>query len=592
MYSILVQDKMKRLFLLLLTLFSVMGMQAADVYTLGYCDHKIANSNGQGADTAGEISAAIFVPQSKLKTLAGNEISRIDVGLISRINVRSLTVWVRQSLEGQNLTETSIERGALGWNEVTLTHPYTIGAEGEGLYIGFTYTNTGTSHPVSFVEDGTKGTSFLKSSADAAWKDMAEYGNLSLEAIVTGNSLPLYDLSLNSISLTPNIALGEMGYRVTGSVSNVAIRDVSGFTLSLESADGSQQQVKVDREVKSGATCNFTADFVSACRLNGLVKATITAINEGSDANMDNNSATGSVAFLRNVLVEEFTTERCSNCPGAANGLHQTLTSSDLYATRVIAVCHHAGFYTDGYTRDCDKELLFLYNDGGSTYAPGLMFDRQPMFDSNYLSGQKDNVAALHLKEDFIECIDKAMAIPTHALVGISVKEVKANGEGHELTVEVSVLADDECKLENPILTVYATEDDILSTKQSGASGDFYHQHVIRWDNGAWGDEVTFADHTFSKTYTLTLDKAWDAEKMHFVAVLSNHDASNPLNNAVENAANIDLGGITTAIKDMDDVDAPVVIGRYGINGSRVNAAYKGVTIIKYSNGKGRTVIN
>ncbi len=576
---------MKRLFLLLLTLFSVMGMRAADEFTLGYCRHKIASSNGQGADTAGEISAAIFVPQGKLKALVGNEISRIDAGMISRINVRNFTVWVRRTLDGQNLTETTIERVVYGWNEITLVNPYKITSEDDGLYIGFTYTNNGTSHPVSFVEEGSKGTSFFKATAEATWQDMAEYGNLSLEAIVTGNNLPLYDLSLNSISLTPNIALGEMGYRVTGSVSNVAIRDISGFTLSLENADGITQQVGVNVAVKSGANCNFTADFISPVKLNGLITATIMAINEGSDANMDNNSATGSVAFLRNVLVEEFTTERCSNCPGAANGLHQTLTSSDLYATRVIAVCHHAGFYTDDYTRDCDKELLFLYNDGGSTYAPGLMFDRQPMFDSNYLSGQKDNVAALHLKEDFIECIDKAMDIPTHALVGISVKEVKASGEGHDLRVEVSVMADDACKLENPILTVYATEDDILSTKQSGASGNFYHQHLIRWDNGAWGDEVTFADHVFSKTYTLTLDKAWDTEKMHFVAVLSNHDASNPLNNAVENAASIDLGGITTAIKDIDDVDAPVVIGRYGINGSRVNAGYKGIQLIKYSNG-------
>lgn len=572
---------MKKYLLLLFTLLSVASMQAADEFVLSYCEHKIATSGGWGADNAGEISGAMFVPQEKLKTLVGNQISRIDVGLISRINVRDMTVWVRSTLEGANLAETAIERGALGWNEIKLASPYTIKAEDEGLYIGFSYKNNGSSHPVSFVGSGKKGLSFFKGTADGVWQDMAEQGNISIEAIVTGSALPLYDLSLTRVSLTPNIALGETGYRISGEVSNMGIKDVTGFTLSIESSEGDMQQVDVNETVKSGMTLSFTADFVANTTLSGLVKVTIASLKDGADANIENNTATGSVAFLRNVVVEEFTTERCPNCPPSAKGLHQALESNESYASRVIAVCHHAGFYTDWLTRSCDRELLQLYNDGGSTFAPAIMFDRLPMFESNYLNGQRDNVAAIRLKEDFVECIELAMGVPTHALVGIRVKEASES----EMTIEVNALVDDECNLEYPILTVYATEDDIKAHDQQGADGEFYHQHVIRWDNGTWGEDVQFSNHAFSQTYTIPFDPSWNKEKMHIVAFLSNHNANNVLDNSIENAASIDVNVAVTGISHATEDAQPVVIGRYTISGQRATHHQKGIQIIKLSDG-------
>lgn len=563
---------------------SVASMQAADEFVLSNCEHKIAASGGWGADNAGEISGAIFVPQEKLNTLVGNQISRIDVGLISRINVRDMTVWVRSTLEGANLAETTIERGALGWNEIKLASPYTIKAEDEGLYIGFSYKNTGSSHPVSFVGSGKKGLSFFKGTADGAWQDMADYGNLSLEVVVTGSSLPMYDLALEQAAITPNIALGKTGYTVSGVVSNLAIKDVSGFTLKI----GESNKVEVNALVKSGASAAFSASFMADAQLTGLVNVAIESLKDGDDANMENNSVTAGVAFMRNVVVEEFTTERCPNCPPAAAGFHQALESNELYATRVFAVCHHAGFGTDWLNRQCDKDLLALYNDNGSVYAPAFMFNRQPMFDSNYINGAKDNVAALRLKEDIIECIEYAMAIPTHALVGVNIDNVRETEEGTELTFEASVLADDDFKVASPILTVYVTEDDIKAQVQSGADGDFYHQHVIRWDNGSWGEKITLTNHAFSKTYTVLLDKNWNKEKMHIVAFVSNHDSSNPLNNAVENAAGIDVNVAVTGLCHTTEDDQPVVIGRYTISGQRATHQQKGIQLIKYSNGKTR----
>lgn len=573
---------MRKYILALLTFLSVAAMQAADKFTLSYCEHEIASADGWGSDNEGEISAAIYVSQENLKTLVGNQISRIDVGLISRINVRNMTVWVRSSLDGANLAEATIERGALNWNEITLPSPYTIQAEDAGLYIGFSYKNTGSSHPVSFVGKGTKGTSFFKATAEDEWQDMAEQGNLSLEAIVTGSALPLYDLSLSNVYLTPNPAFGQNGYRIIGEVSNLALRDVTGFTLNIESGGADVQQVEVPQTVKSGATASFTADFTSNVPLSGQVKVTIANLKDGTDSNPDNNSAMGSVAFLRNVLIEEFTTEYCPNCPPTALGLHQALESNESYATRVSAVCHHAGFNTDWLTRDCDKDLLFLYNDGGTTFAPAITFDRLPIFPSNFQEGERDNVASIRQKEDFIECIELVKEIPSHALVSIQVKEATES----LLTVEVSLLTDDECDLEHPILTVYATEDDVKAIAQRGADGTFYHQHVIRWDNGSWGDDVTFSQNAFSQTYTIPFEASWNKEKMYIVALLSNHDSQNKLNNMVENSAKISLASTVTGIHNAVEETEPQVIGRFSISGQRVTPHQKGIQLIKYSNGR------
>ena len=576
---------MKKITILFFALLSVLSVRAADEFKLSYCEHKIAQSGGQGADTSGEISGAIFVPQSKLKALAGNEISRVDVGLISRINVKNLTVWVRTSLASANLTEATIERGVLGWNEVALSDAYKITGNENGLYIGFTYSNAGSSHPVSFVGAGSQGLSFFKSSANDDWKDMAEYGNLSLEAVVTGASLPMYDLSLDRASLTPNIALGQTGYTVSGVVCNQAIKDVTGFTLKV----GEANRVEVNTLVKSGATAAFSASFVADKQLAGQVNVSIESLKDGADANLDNNTAMASVAFLRNVVVEEFTTEHCPNCPPAANGFHQALESNELYATRVLPVCHHAGFYTDWLTRQCDKDLLKLYNDNGSSFAPAFMFDRQPIFSSNYIQGAKDNVASLRLKEDFIECIDLVMAQPTHALVGVTINNVRQTAEGAELEVEAHVLVDDDFHAANPILTVYATEDDIDAQIQSGAETGFIHQHVIRWDNGSWGDKVTLANHAFSKNYTIQLDKSWNMEKMHIVAFLSNCDLDNPLNNAIENGAGVDLAGVATGIEEIHNSQSPISSGQaaFTLAGQRVTSGYKGL-IVK----NGRKLLN
>lgn len=573
---------MKKLLTLLLVMVGcTMVVQAKDEFRLSYCEHTIASTGGQGNDDAGEISGAIYVPQAKLKTLVGNAITRVDVGLISRINVRQLTVWVRSAIDGANLAEASIDRGALGWNEIGFASPYVITDQTDGLYIGFTFTNVGSSHPVSFVGKGQAGTSFFRSEAGGKWQDMGSKGNLSLEAVVEGSSLPQYDLALTSASVSPNLSRGANVYTVRGSVSNLALRDVGGFDVTMRTADGLSGTAHVEQSIGSGANGQFVADITMPARAEGKVEVSISALDEGTDANADNNTLTATVRYLRNAVVEEFTTESCPNCPAGAAIFHEALERLEADASRIIPVCHHSGFGTDVWTQPCDEAFVSLYNCDGSSYAPAYMFDRQPVFTSMVVSGNTDNVTFLSSSTEVVNNIKAAWERETHAIVGLTIDDVTTAGSTATVTLTATIEHDGALAMSQPMLQLYTTEDDVPAIRQQGVSSGekFLHQHLIRTCNGSWGENVQFDGRTYSYTYSVELDEAWNKDKLHFVAILANHDANNVLNNRIENAASVDF-----AASMLTPVEAPgAAVSKgvvYDLQGRRISRPQHGIYIM------------
>ena len=122
---------------------------------------------------------------------------------------------------------------------------------------------------------------------------------------------------------------------------------------------------------------------------------TATVVNPlADDENPSDNVSNGTfdfdeLDFTRSVLVEEFTTEKCVNCPRAAATIAEVIHDPD-YAGKVNVACHHAGYYTDHLTNDADNAYLWFY-DGGS-FAPGILYDRTSTVQS---VGDTGSVAAI-----------------------------------------------------------------------------------------------------------------------------------------------------------------------------------------------------
>lgn len=585
---------MKNIIFLFLALIVSLGAWADDTYTISYCDHKIASYGGYGSDEPGEISAAIRVPAEKLKTLVGNKITTIHVGLVSRINVRNLTVWVRTSLNGENIASGTAERGRLGWNDIRLDTPFSI-PEAKDLFLGFTYSNAGVSHTVSFVGTGTEASSFLKTSENGEWQDMQKAGELSLEATVEGDALPQYDLSLNSLEVYPDLMAGTDAYEVDGEVSNLALRDVSAFTLTLSAEDGTKESVTVDSVVASGRTKTFAANFRSSKSMKGNIVATISSLADGADANTDNNSVDTRLSFRRNTVVEEFTTENCPNCPEAAEALHSALESKPVFAKRIIPVSHHSAYGTDWLTMPCDTALVWLYNDGGQTFAPAFMFDRYGGFDSPLVDGQSDNVFFTKSADELRSAFSTMMAEPAHAALGLHLDNVAACGDSTAVTLTVTIMRDSCFQASHPMLTLYLLEDGVAAKEQHGPDGNidgFVHNNVIRYSNGLWGDPVDFDGDYCYRQYTVGVSNRWKKDSLRIVAFMHNHDTADKLKSDIANGAQLRYyGGSTTAIHTVTPVRNDKIAAVYTIDGRRSGSLSHGINIIRYSDGSVRKVM-
>ena len=536
------------LFLLLIIVISIPAI--ADEFSLGYCNGEVKTSyGGLGSSVTGNTSAAIFLPSSTLQTFAGTEITKVRIGLTLRKNIRKVTVWVRKSLDGENLSEGIVDvnntRIVLGWNTIALSVPYQITSETEGLYVGYTFEHQDDSYAVSVVGKGEEGQSFIKLSDESNWTDLYEQGVASIEAIVSGDVMPSYDLSLKSATLIADLGKGVNVYSGQAEVTNMATKDVSGFQLTVSGAGFDPVTTHLPVHIASGQAASVPFNFTTSKAIGDgeQVTLTISALDDGEDANTANNAISVLFSsFLRNVLIEEFTTESCPNCPRVAGYLHDALQGKKEYEGRVFAVCHHSAFNTDWLTQPCDEEYVWLFNCGGSTFAPALMFNRQPYFDSEIVAGNTDVVMFARSANDISSVINYELGVKTSVALGI---RAVPSADGSTVTVTVNGIRSKDFNLANPLLTVYVTEDNIQPRNQQSsdaqALASFKHNHVIRAYNSIWGDVINWNDDTFTATYTFELDRAWKKEDLKFIACVANYDDGNKLNCAVENAVDTTL---------------------------------------------------
>ncbi len=510
-----------------------------DTIALGYSNGEIAASTTLQSTGTGWTEAAIRIPASAWSTYSGSAITSIKAGLVNRINCDTLTVWVRRSLDGDNLAQGTITRPgnpaiAKGWNEVELETPFSLeGSEGD-IFVGYSLHHKANVNAVSLVEPAMGRTSYVKLAGTDSWSDVGASGVLSIEATVIGPTVPTYDLGIGATTISPNPSQGVHALTIEAVVTNYGSKPVTGFTLSASTpAVSSAITGKFDQEIASGATATVKFD-VNPRKSTGagdVWTVAVTQLEDGADEVAANNEATAVYTFLRTVLVEEFTTEQCINCPTAAAKLHEALSQPEL-AGRVAAVCHHSGYYTDKFTLECDNDYTWFYNNSGSMYAPAFMIDRDTEFSSSATTPVFNTPATA---AQMVTLLSYEMEKPTNAMIGIA-KEF--NADSTQVTVTINGLRNDNYVTASPRVNVQLTEDEVATTDQVGASGTYYQQHLTRAYNSSWGEPVEWsADGTFTISCTFDLDSSWNKGNMNVVAWLYNYDSTNPANCKVDNAA-------------------------------------------------------
>lgn len=592
---------MKKFIITILACLGLYGAghaQISDV-NLGYCADQAPTESVRCNENQTWVSGAIYIPASTLNTYGGNQINGIKAGLYSRLNVEELTVWLRTELDGENLAEETITSESdpkivKGWNEVKFATPWDIPADNEkGLYIGYSFFQKKISQGLGILPIPAQNALFIKF-GDEPWENHSDEGTLCVEALISGENLPKVNLTFLNL-VTPDVYIIDRGtMEIGGTVQNLATYTVTGFDVNTFVNGEKTGTAHVDCNVPYGQSGEFSVELPLGISSmgdgHGEVTVTLDNINEGLDEDMSDNTLTADFLivqhdFKHRVIVEEFTTEQCSNCPRVANYIHNALEKEE-FKNDILVICHHAGFYTDWLTASFDSNYLWLFNDGGQTYAPAMAVDRNVHNDHTAVWCPSSSA-------DMEGTWRKALNKPAFVSLNITA-EIDAEDSDH-ITVKVNGAKSLEQLCDNPTITVYIIEDNIKARSQAGATGEYIHNHVNRAVNSVWGDPVEFNGDEYEYSCEFNLSQLWVRDNLQIVAFIGNYNSQDAADCPILNASNllfteiVDPSGIDS-ITTGDNSDSEI----YSISGIRMNSydLAPGLYIRKTGNKTEKVIVN
>ena len=150
-------------------------------------------------------------------------------------------------------------------------------------------------------------------------------------------------------------------------------------------------------------------------------------------------------------------------------------------------------------------------------------------------------------------------------------------------------------------LTVYLTEDNVRGKQNTGGSiaKPTTHNHVLRKIvTGTLGDALQTNGNSYENDYEVKLDKAWKSQNMHIIAFVSRpmkeqeKDGKTALASAMNDLWVDNTNMVAVGDSDLTDISNIInwndmkEVGRYTIDGQKLNAPTKGINLVKLSNGQ------
>lgn len=207
----------------------------------------------------------------------------------------------------------------------------------------------------------------------------------------------------------------------------------------------------------------------------------------------------------RCVLIEDFTGQKCSNCPTAIAEIDKII--SQYGDSCVVAVSIHSGPL--GFAGNANN-IGLMTDIGNEYYISWGTIDHQPMGVVNRKGKPTDYTAwAAQVYEE----IQKSTPITLNVNNECDI----ANGE---ISVDVSILSSESlnCKLQ-----VWVVEDSIVAMQtipDGSVDRNYIHNHVFRTAvNGIWGEDVSIEEGiALNKHYSISVDEKWQSANLSIVA--------------------------------------------------------------------------
>ena len=212
----------------------------------------------------------------------------------------------------------------------------------------------------------------------------------------------------------------------------------------------------------------------------------------------------------KNVLIEDFTGQRCINCPLATNTI-STLQASFGH-DRVIPVAIHGGDLTLAAPTG-------LANAIGNTYTTERGVSSKP-------KGEVDRTGQLLDQEKWGTTVLERIAMTAHVELGV--ENIAFDADTRELSFNVNAAAD--LTGAQGLLQVWLTESHIIKSQATPDHNrypydlNYEHNHVLRACVSAKdGDALSLvAGGSETRTYKYILESDWVADNMSVVVIAYN----------------------------------------------------------------------
>ena len=257
---------------------------------------------------------------------------------------------------------------------------------------------------------------------------------------------------------------------------------------------------------------------VAGKRLIGIMAA-VAVIGMASCTDIDENDRLIYVKpaeVKKHVLIEDFTGQRCVNCPKATNLIHSL--QQQFGEDNVIAVGIYGGDF--GYSTIAEgRKPYALTTEVGNSYYTTWGVKAQP-------SGMVDRVGGKPLSTLTYWTAYVNARINNEPTVAIN-PTVKYDESTRKADVTVSVVG--LKPLSGARLQVWLVEDGIVDMQYMGdgsVNKEYVHNHVFRTTvNDKDGDPINVVENAdVRKTYSVQLDSKWKAENMSVVAFVFTAD--------------------------------------------------------------------
>ncbi|MBO7467683.1 MAG: Omp28 family outer membrane lipoprotein [Bacteroidaceae bacterium] len=212
----------------------------------------------------------------------------------------------------------------------------------------------------------------------------------------------------------------------------------------------------------------------------------------------------------RSVLIEDFTGQRCVNCPNAADEIHNL--QEEYGEDVIVAVGIHGG--PMAVYPNPERGIVGLATEIGEKYNEYWKVEQWPMGMVNRggVCSYTDWKAKVHEE------------LQKKAPVDISLSNEMPDADGH---IRVAASVQGVRGVTTGKLQIWMVEDNVTAIQlmpDGTANQSYVHQHVFRAAvNGEWGEDITVEEgESIVVSETITIPADWKRENLSLVAFVYN----------------------------------------------------------------------